>query len=44
MSLITPRQTKKPCVQEGESIVMPVNIPHSVKALTKMKMLLVLVK
>lgn len=31
-------------VQEGESIVMPVNIPHSVKALTKMKMLLVLVK
>ena len=31
-------------VKAGESIVMPVNIPHSVKALTKMKMLLVLVK
>lgn len=31
-------------VKAGESIVMPIGIPHSVKAVTKFKMLLVVVK
>lgn len=31
-------------LKTGESIVMPVGIPHAVKAITRFKMLLVLVK
>ncbi|MCM1060170.1 MAG: cupin domain-containing protein [Eubacterium sp.] len=35
---------KKYIVKAGESIVMPINIPHSVRAVTKFKMMLVVVK
>ena len=36
---------KKPYILEkGESIVMPANIPHALKAVEKFKMLLVMVK
>ncbi|MGC8935855.1 MAG: cupin domain-containing protein [Candidatus Methanomethylicaceae archaeon] len=35
---------KSHTLEEGEYIVMPANIPHSVKALSKFKMLLVMIK
>lgn len=36
---------KKPCsVKEGEMIIMPANKPHALKAVTKYKMLLVMIK
>ena len=31
-------------VEKGDTIVMPANIPHSVKAVTKYKMLLTVIK
>ena len=30
--------------KEGETLIMPANIPHAVEALTKYKMLLIVVK
>lgn len=36
---------KKPYILEkGESIIMPANIPHALKAIEKFKMLLVMIK
>lgn len=35
---------KSHTLEEGEYIVMPANIPHSVKALSKFKMMLVMIK
>ena len=32
------------CLKEGESIIMPANKPHSLRALKKFKMLLVMIK